>query len=227
MSLNDCSYILPSFLLPHQAECIGKRGIAGAKVCTICLQSGSSISGTAAPPCSFLCIHLQLQFLNTYIFCLQALDSPSFFILLQLHFCQSAWEDSTLYHEQWEALSADNSKIYEACFSQIYSCYTRKKKMQHNRYLYSQGRCQNKAAHAVPIAAQLMPTNRVQVKASKEMQPSGQEVFRKHMQSKLHKSTNLKCMSRWVSALGLVLQHCGVQLTSLFRNRVSYLQILC
>lgn len=94
-----------------------------------------------------------------------------------------------------------------------------KKKMQHNRYLYSQGRCQNKAAHAVPIAAQLMPTNRVQVKASKEMQPSGQEVFRKHMQSKLHKSTNLKCMSRWVSALGLVLQHCGVQLTSLFRNR--------
>lgn len=107
--------------------------------------------------------------------------------------------------------------IWSPLFSNLFLLH-QKKNMQHNRYLYSQGRCQNKATHAVPIAAQLMPTNRVQVKTSKEMQPSGQELFRKHMQSKLHKSTNLKCMSRWVSALGLVLQHCGVQLTSLFRN---------
>jgi hypothetical protein len=110
-----------------------------------------------------------------------------------------------------------NWDIWSLLFSNLFLLH-QKKNTQHNRYLYSQGRCQNKAAHAVPIAAQLMPTNRVQVKASKEIQQSGQEVFRKHMQSKLHKSTNLKCMSRWVSALGLVLRHCGVQLTSLFRN---------
>lgn len=107
-----------------------------------------------------------------------------------------------MYHEQWEELSADNLRYIKPVFLKSILA-TPEKNMQHNRYLYSQGRCQNKAVHAGPIAAQLMPTSRVQVKASQEMQQTGQEVFRKHMQSKLHKRTNLKRMSRWVSALGL------------------------